>query len=78
MDSQDNESCTSELTLRSVDERFNQAPDPIHRRVEEFCALLASQTELESTGKRKTSGLRRDKTPASLSGNRHDREDILC
>ena len=39
-----------ELSLRSVDERIKQATDPIHRKVEELCALLASQTEMESDG----------------------------
>ena len=38
-----------ELTLRSVDERIKQATDPIVRRVEEICTLLASRTEVEST-----------------------------
>ena len=33
---------TDELTLRSVGERIKQATDPILRRVEELCALLAS------------------------------------
>ena len=36
-----NETSSDELTSRSVDERIKQATDPILRRVEELCALLA-------------------------------------
>ena len=44
------ETSTDELTLRSVDKRTKQATVPMIRRVEELCALLASWTEMESTG----------------------------
>ena len=36
-----NETSSDELTSRSVDERIKQATDPILRRVEELCVLLA-------------------------------------
>ena len=72
MNSQKNESSTSELTLTSVDERIKQATDPILRQVEELCALLASRTESESSGNSEASGSTRDSTSTSLSGNRHD------
>ena len=42
------ETPADELTMRSVDERIKQGTDPILRRVEELCALLASRTEMES------------------------------
>ena len=45
MDSQENEFSTSELALKSVDERIRQATDSIRRRVEELSALLASQSD---------------------------------
>ena len=61
-----------ELTLRSVDERIRQATDPILRKVEEICALLASQLELESARNSEASGSRRENTSASRTGNRHD------
>ena len=48
MDTPANETSADELSLRSVDERIKQATDPILRRVEEVCALLASRTEVES------------------------------
>ena len=41
------ETPTDELTLRSVDERIKQATDPILRRVEELCVLLAGRTDME-------------------------------
>ena len=46
--SQENDFSASEITLKSVGERIKQATDPVLRRVEELCALLASWTELES------------------------------
>ena len=72
MDSQENESSDSDLTLISVDEWIKQATDPILRRVEELCALLASRIELKSTGNSEASGSRRDNTSASPSGSQHD------
>ena len=72
MDSQEIDSYTSELTLRSVDERVKQATDPILSQVEELCALLANQTELESAGNNEAFGSRRDNMSASPSGNQHD------
>ena len=65
MDSQENESSDSDLTLIPVDEWIKQATDPILRRVEELCALLASRIELKSTGNSGASGSRRDNTSAS-------------
>ena len=62
----------SEITLRSVEEQIKWATDPILRRAEELCALLARRTELETTGNSEVTGLRRDNTSASPSGKRHD------
>ena len=45
MDTPVTETSADELTLRSVDERVEQATDPILRRVEELCALLAFPAE---------------------------------
>ena len=67
-----NETSTDEITLRSVDERIKQATDPILRRVEELCALLASRTEMESADNSKTSGSRRNHQSFSPSRNRYD------
>ena len=61
-----------ELTLRSVDERIKQVTDPILRRVEELCALLASWTEVESAGNSKASGARQDREFSSPSRNRYN------
>ena len=72
MDSQQNDSSVSELTLRSTDERVKQTTDPIVRQVEQLCALLVSRTELESTGNSETSGSKRHNTSASPSHNRLD------
>ena len=71
-DSQGIETSADELTLRLVDERIKQATDPILRRVKELCALLASGTEMESTGISEASGSRRNKESVSPSRNRHD------
>ena len=72
MVSQENEPSDKELTLLSVDERIKQATDPIFRRVEEICALLAGRTEFESPGDNEASCSSRDNTFASPSGNRYD------
>ena len=72
LDTQVTETSTDELTLRSVDERIKQATDPILRRIEDLCALLAGRTELESAGNSETSGSRRDNESISPSRNRHD------
>ena len=72
MDTQENEFSASELTPRLVDERINQAVDPILRRKEELCAVLPSRTVLESTGNSEVSGSRRENTSASPSVNQHD------
>ena len=63
------ETPTAELTLRSVDERIKQAFDPILRRVEELCALLARRTEIESAGNSEASSLRRNHEPSIPSRN---------
>ena len=72
MDSQEIELRTSEITLRSVDERIKQATDPILRRLEDFYALLADRIEMESAGNKEASSSRRDNAPTSPSRNRHD------
>ena len=66
------ETSVTELTLRSIDERIKQAADPILKRVEELCALLASRTEKESTGNSEASGSRRDREFSSPSRSRYD------
>ena len=40
------ETSTDELNIKSVDGRVKQATDPILRRVEELCVLLATCTEM--------------------------------
>ena len=70
------ETTADELTLRSVDERIKQATDPIIRRVEELCVLVASRTEMESAGNSKTSGSRRNRESSSPTRNRHDKDII--
>ena len=45
-DSQENESSTTKLALRSVDEWIEHAIGPTLSRVEETCALLSIRTEL--------------------------------
>ena len=61
-------------TLWSIDERIKQSTDPILRRAEELCALLASRTEMESAGNSEASGSRRDRKISSPSRNRYDSE----
>ena len=73
LDTTADETPADELTLRSVDEWTEKATDPILRRVEELCALLASRTELESTGNSEASGSRREHESISPSCNRYDR-----
>ena len=68
-----NEMCTDELALQSVDERIKQATDPILRRVEELCALLAGRTEVESAGDNEASSSRRNNESISPSPNRCDK-----
>ena len=72
IDAQENEPSASELTPRLVDERIKQAIDPIFRRIEDFCALLVVQTELESAGNSDDSGSRRDNAFTGPSRDRHD------
>ena len=69
-----NETSTDELTLKSGDERIKQATDTILRRVEELCAFLANQTEMESTGNSEASGWRRNQESFSPSRNRCNTE----
>ena len=52
------ETSADELTLRSVDERIKRATDPIIRRVEQLCALLAGRNEMESSENSEASGSR--------------------
>ena len=66
------ETPADELILRSVHERIIQATDPILRRVEELCALLASRTEMESAGNSEASGSRRNRQSSSPSCNWYD------
>ena len=67
-----NETSADELTVRSVDERINQATDPVLRRIEKLCALLASRTEVESAGNSEASGSTRNHESISPSGHRYD------
>ena len=53
MDTPVTKTSADEPTLRSVDERNKQANDPILRRVEELCALLAGRTEWNPPGTEK-------------------------
>ena len=46
MNTQCTEASTDELTLRWIDERIKQTTDPILKRVEVSCALLAGRTEI--------------------------------
>ena len=62
----------TELTLRSVNERIKQGTDPILKRVEELCALLASRTEMETAGNSEASGSKQDRALSSPSRNRYD------
>ena len=66
------ETPADELSLRSVDERIKQATDPILRRLEELCALLASRTEMEFAGNSEASGSGRNHKSSSPSRNRYD------
>ena len=59
------------MSLRSVDEWLKQATDPALRRLEELCALLTCQIELDYGGNSETSGSRRNISSASSRGNRH-------
>ena len=52
MDTPDTETSTIELTLRPADERIEPPIDRVLRGVEEFCALLARQTEVASGSRR--------------------------
>ena len=72
MDAPANETSADELTLKSVDEGFKQETGPIRRRVEEFCALLVSRTEVRSAGNGKVSSSRRNYESISHSRNRYD------
>ena len=72
MDTPENETFADEFTLRSVDKRIEQATDPILRRVEELCALLASRTEMEYAGNSEASGSRRNRESINPSRNRSD------
>ena len=72
LDFQEIEPSASELTLKPVDERIKYTTDPILRRVEELCALLAGRIELQFVGNSEVSGSRCDKASTSLSRNRHD------
>ena len=72
MDTTVDETPADELTLRSVDERIKQATDPILRRVGELRALLASRTEMESTGNNKASGSRRNHESIGPSRSRYE------
>ena len=69
------ETSTDEPTLISVDERIKQATDPILRRVEELCALLASRTEMETAGKNEASGPRSNHESYCPLRNRQDKPD---
>ena len=72
MDIPENETSADELTLRSVDERIEQTTDPILRRVEDLCALLASRTEIEYAGNSEASGSKRNRESINPSRNWFD------
>ena len=76
MDTPVSETSAVEVTLKSVDEQNKQATEPVLRRVEEICALLARRTELESTGNSEASVSRRNDESNSSSGNWHDKQSI--
>ena len=61
METPEIETSTDRHTLKSIHERTKQTTDPILRRVEKICALLASQTEMESAGNSEVSGSRRNR-----------------
>ena len=71
------ETPADELTLRSFGERIKQATDPILRRVEELCALLASRTKMESACNYGVSGSRRNCESSSRSHNRYDTDSSV-
>ena len=60
MDTPENETSANELTPRSIDERIKQATEPIFKRVEDLCDLVAFQTKGESTGHSEVSSSRRN------------------
>ena len=65
MNTQEIDTSADQSTLvRLVDERIKQATDPI-LRLEELCALLVSQTEMESTGNSEVSDSKRDNASTS-------------
>ena len=68
------ETPADEPTLRSVGVRIKQATDPILKRVEDLCALLAGRTEIESTENSEASGSRCNLESISPSRNRCDSE----
>ena len=74
LDTPANETFAYELTLRSVDERIKQATDPILRRVQELCVLLASCTEVEPAGNSEASGSMSNRESISSSRNRYDKD----
>ena len=71
------ETPTDELTLRSADEKLKQATDPIPERVEELYALLASRTEMESTGNSEASGSRRNHELSRPSRNQYEMVTVV-
>ena len=62
----------TELTLMPGDGRIKQATDPILKRVEKLCALLASRTDMRSAGNNEVSASRRDHWLSSPSRNWSD------
>ena len=72
------ETSTDELTFGSVDERIKQATDPILRRVEDLCALLASRTEMESADNN-ASDLKRNLNPVAphVTGTTNGTQSLL-
>ena len=60
---QGTETSVDELTFRSVDGRIKQPTDPILKRIEESCALIAGRTEMKSSGNSESSGSRRNNVP---------------
>ena len=72
MNSQKNEFSTGEVTHQSVNDQIKLATEPILRQFETFCAMLANQKELETTGNSEATASGRENSSASSSENRCD------
>ena len=61
-----------EVTLRSRDKNIKQVTEPILRKVQEMCVLLASRNETESARNNEASRSRRNRESSSPSSNRYN------